>query len=314
MTQRSFKQVDVFTARAYYGNPLGVVLDGNGLTTAEMQHFTNWTNLSECTFLLPPTHAEADYKVRIFCPGRELPFAGHPTLGTCHAWLEAGGQPKAQHIVQECGVGLVKIKRGTASGRLAFAAPPLIKGGPLDEADVALIARGLKIERSDIVAHAWCDNGPNWRGVMLRSAEQVLALKPDATVLAGLDIGVVGPRGKVGVVGERSSAAEPSQNAKAPMECSGDALAQSVAADSHTQFEVRAFFPGNNGMAEDPVTGSLNAAMAQWLIGAGLAPTRYIAAQGTAMARAGRVHVEQEGDVIWIGGASVTCIDGKVAL
>jgi PhzF family phenazine biosynthesis protein len=299
MQQRAFKQVDVFTARPYYGNPLGVVLDGTGLNTQEMQHFTNWTNLSECTFVLPPTHADADYKVRIFCPGRELPFAGHPTLGTCHAWLEAGGKPKSQHIVQECGVGLVKIKRDAASGRLAFAAPPLIKGGPLDEADVALIARGLKIERSDIVAHAWCDNGPNWRGVMLRSAEQVLALKPDATVLAGLDIGVVGPRGKVGVVGARGSAAAP---------------VQSVGAGSDTQFEVRAFFPGNNGLCEDPVTGSLNAGIAQWLIGAGLAPTCYIAAQGTAMARAGRVHVEQDGADIWIGGASVTCVDGKVLL
>jgi PhzF family phenazine biosynthesis protein len=210
-------------------------------------------------------------------------------LGTCHAWLEAGGKPKAQHIVQECGVGLVKIKRDAASGRLAFAAPPLIKGGPLDEADVALIARGLKIERGDIVAHAWCDNGPKWRGVMLRSAEQVLALKPDASILAGLDIGVVGPRGKVGVVAAQTAGDE-------------------------TQFEVRAFFPGNNGLCEDPVTGSLNAAIAQWLIGAGMAPTRYVAAQGTAMARAGRVHVEQDGADIWIGGASVTCVDGKVAL
>jgi PhzF family phenazine biosynthesis protein len=289
MQQRAFKQVDVFTAKPYYGNPLAVVLDGTGLSTAQMQHFTNWTNLSECTFVLPPTHAQADYTVRIFCPGRELPFAGHPTLGTCHAWLEAGGNPKAQHIVQECGVGLVKIKRDAASGRLAFAAPPLIQGGPLDEADVTLIARGLKIERSDIVAHAWCDNGPKWRAVMLRSTEQVLALKPDASILAGLDIGAVGPRGKVGVVGAQTT---------------GDT----------TQFEVRAFFPGNNGMTEDPVTGSLNAGIAQWLIGAGLAPTRYIAAQGTAMARAGRVHVEQDGVDIWIGGASVTCIDGKVLL
>jgi predicted PhzF superfamily epimerase YddE/YHI9 len=314
MQQRNFKQVDVFTAKPYYGNPLGVVLDGAGLSKEDMQHFTNWTNLSECTFLLPPTHAEADYHVRIFCPGRELPFAGHPTLGTCHAWLEAGGKPKAQHIVQECGVGLVKIKHDAASNRLAFAAPPLIKGGPLDEADVALIARGLKIERGDIVAHAWCDNGPNWRGVMLRSAEQVLALKPDSTILAGLDIGVVGPRGKVGVVGERLSAAGPSQGAKTPMGGSDDALAQSVGAGNTTQFEVRAFFPGNNGLCEDPVTGSLNAAIAQWLIGAGLAPSRYVAAQGTAMARAGRVHVEQDGADIWIGGASVTCIDGKVAL
>jgi PhzF family phenazine biosynthesis protein len=289
MQQRAFKQVDVFTGKPYYGNPLGVVLDGTGLSTEEMQHFTNWTNLSECTFVLPPAHAEADYRVRIFCPGRELPFAGHPTLGTCHAWLEAGGKPKAQHIVQECGVGLVKIKRDAASARLAFAAPPLIRGGPLDEADVLLIAHGLKIERSDIVAHAWCDNGPKWRGVMLRNAEQVLALKPDVAILEGLDIGVVGPRGKVGVVGAQST---------------GD----------DTQFEVRAFFPGNNGLCEDPVTGSLNAAIAQWLIGAGLAPTRYIAAQGTAMARAGRVHVEQNGADIWIGGASVTCIDGKVSL
>jgi PhzF family phenazine biosynthesis protein len=289
MTLRPFKQVDVFTAVAYYGNPLAVVLDGTGLSTAQMQHFTNWTNLSECTFLLPPTHAEADYQVRIFCPGRELPFAGHPTLGTCHAWLEAGVKPKAAHIVQECGVGLVKIKRDAASGRLAFAAPPLIKSGPLDEADVVLIARGLKIDRSDIVAHAWCDNGPNWRCVMLRSADQVLALKPDATILAGLDIGVVGPRGKVGVVGAQPTGDE-------------------------SQFEVRAFFPGNNGMTEDPVTGSLNAGIAQWLIGAGLAPSHYIAAQGTAMARAGRVYVEQQGNDIWIGGASVTCIDGKVSL
>lgn len=289
MKQRFFKQVDVFTARPYYGNPLAVVLDGSGLSTEEMQHFTNWTNLSECTFLLPPTQADADYKVRIFCPGRELPFAGHPTLGTCHAWLEAGGKPQSEFIVQECGIGLVKIKRDAANGHLAFAAPPLLKSGALDEADVTLIARGLGLSRSEIVAHAWCDNGPNWRGVMLRSAEQVLALKPDASILAGLDIGVVGPRGKVGVVG--------------------------VQADGNdTQFEVRAFFPGNNGMAEDPVTGSLNAAIAQWLIGAGLAPTSYVAAQGTALARAGRVHVEQMGADIWIGGASVTCIDGKVLL
>jgi PhzF family phenazine biosynthesis protein len=237
--------------------------------------------------LLPPTDASADYKVRIFCPGRELPFAGHPTLGTCHAWLEAGGKPKGEYIVQECGIGLVKIKRDGA--RLAFAAPPLLKSGPLDEADVALIARGLGIARSDIVAHAWCDNGPNWRGVMLKSAEQVLALKPDAAILAGLDIGVVGPRGKVGVVGAQSPGDE-------------------------TQFEVRAFFPGNNGMTEDPVTGSLNAALAQWLIGAGIAPPRYVAAQGTALSRAGRVHVSQEGEDIWIGGDSVTCVDGQVLL
>ncbi|MBC7437315.1 MAG: PhzF family phenazine biosynthesis protein [Bdellovibrionales bacterium] len=287
MQQRKFKQVDVFTATPYLGNPLAVVLDGAGLSTQEMQHFTNWTNLSEATFLLPPTRDDADYQVRIFCPGRELPFAGHPTLGSCHAWLEAGGQPKGEYVMQECGIGLVKLRRD--GQRLAFAAPPLIKSGPLPEDDVALIARGLGIERKDIIQHAWCDNGPNWRGVMLASAAQVLALKPDAAILAGLDIGVVGPRGKVGVVGEKDAADD----------CA---------------FEVRAFFPGNGAMTEDPVTGSLNAALAQWLIGAGLAPPEYIASQGTALGRAGRVHVQQQGQDIWIGGASVTCVDGSVSL
>jgi PhzF family phenazine biosynthesis protein len=291
MRSRPFKQVDVFTTTPYRGNPLAVVLDGSGLDTATMQHFTNWTNLSECSFLLPPTPegaaAGADYRVRIFCPGRELPFAGHPTLGSCHAWLEAGGVPRGEHVVQECGVGLVRLRRD--GPRQAFAAPPLIKSGLLPEDDVALIARGLGVARKDITAHAWCDNGPNWRGVMLRSAEQVLALRPDATLLAGLDIGVVGPRGKVGVVGPQGG---------------GD-----------TQFEVRAFFPGNNGLAEDPVTGSLNAALAQWLIGAGLAPAHYVAAQGTALAREGRVHIERDHDgTIWVGGASVSCIDGTVML
>ena len=301
MQQRPFKQVDVFTTTPYRGNPLGVVLDGTGLSAAEMQHFTNWTNLSECSFLLPPTPegaaAGADYRVRIFCPGRELPFAGHPTLGSCHAWLEAGGVPRSEHVVQECGVGLVKLRRGESAlprgaatreaaqrggdALLAFAAPPLIKSGPLDEADVQLIARGLGVARSDVTAHAWCDNGPNWRGVMLQSAEQVLALKPNGAVLAGLDIGVVGPH----------------------------------PAGSDTAYEVRAFFPGNQGLAEDPVTGSLNAALAQWLIGTGLAPERYVAAQGTAMAREGRVHIERDASgSIWVGGASVTCIDGRVTL
>lgn len=286
MTQRAFQQVDVFTALPYLGNPVAVVLDGRGLSTEEMQSFTRWTNLSEATFVLPPEHPEADYKLRIFYPSAELPFAGHPTLGSCHAWLKAGGKPKADQIVQECGVGLVKIRRD--GDRLAFAAPPLRKSGPLPDEDVALIARGLGVPRTDIVAHAWCDNGPNWRGVMLRDAAQVLALRPDASVLAGLDVGVIGPRGKVGVVGAR---------------------------DDGCAFEVRAFFPGNNGMAEDPVTGSLNAALAQWLIGAGMAPERYIASQGTALGRAGRVFVERDADgAVWIGGASVTCIEGQVQL
>ena len=291
MHLRPFKQVDVFTAQAYRGNPLAVVLDGTGLGTEAMQDFTHWTNLSEATFVLPPTAegraAGADYRVRIFCPGRELPFAGHPTLGSCHAWLEAGGQPQAAGtVVQECGVGLVTLRQD--GERLAFAAPPLLKSGPLAEDDVALIARGLGVARSDILHHAWCDNGPNWRGVMLRSAEQVLALRPDGAILAGLDVGVVGPRGKVGVIGSADL----------------DGIA----------FEVRAFFPGNNGLVEDPVTGSLNAALAQWLIGAGLAPAQYVASQGTCLGRAGRVHVEQVGDTIWVGGNSVTCISGEVLL
>ncbi len=276
--KRSFKQVDVFTDAALKGNPLAVVLEGSGLDTATMQRFTDWTNLSEATFLSPPTHADADYAVRIFCPGRELPFAGHPTLGSCHAWLQAGGKPKGEWIVQECGIGLVRIRRD--GQRLAFAAPPRTKSGPLDEADLLRIAGGLGIARADIAAHAWCQNGPSWRGVMLRSAEQVLALKPDSAALSGWEVGVVGPH----------------------------------AAGRDAQFEVRAFFTGNSGIAEDPVTGSLNAALAQWLIGDGIAPPRYVAAQGTAMNRAGRVFVQQEGQDIWIGGHSVTVIDGTVAL
>jgi len=278
MKNRPFSQVDVFTAVPYLGNPLAVVLDGTGLSTEQMQSFTDWTNLSEATFVLPPTQPDADYAVRIFCPGRELPFAGHPTLGTCHAWLQMGGVPKGRDVVQECGVGLVKIQRlGT---RLSFAAPPLRRGGPLDEADVQLIAKGLGLSRSDILHHAWCDNGPAWRGVMLASAEQVLALKPDAELLQGLDIGVVAPR------------------------TTGDA-----------QFEVRAFFPGNNGLTEDPVTGSLNAAMGQWLMGAGLAPDSYVVSQGTCLGRAGRVHMQRdEQNQVWVGGESVTCIEGSVLL
>lgn len=278
MTQRPFAQVDVFTAVPYLGNPLAVVLDGSSLSTAQMQAFTDWTNLSEATFVLPPSEEQADYAVRIFCPGRELPFAGHPTLGTCHAWLAAGGVPKGEYVVQECGVGLVKITRqGT---RLAFAAPPRLRSGPLSEEDVQLIAKGLGVARDDILHHAWCDNGPQWRGVMLATAEQVLGLKPDVHVLQGLEIGVVGAKS------------------------SGD-----------TQFEVRAFFPTKNGLTEDPVTGSLNAAIGQWLIAEGLAPENYVASQGTCLGRAGRVHLQRDAQgQVWVGGDSVTCIQGKVQI
>ena len=287
MIQRPFAQVDVFTTTPYLGNPVAVVLDGPGLTTQQMQSFTDWTHLSEATFVLPPTHPNADYALRIFCPGRELPFAGHPTLGSCHAWLQAGGKPKGEHVVQECGVGLVEIRQD--GKRLAFAAPPLRRSGPLAEADVQLIARGLGVGRSEILHHAWCDNGPGWRAVMLGSAEQVLSLKPDAEVLKGLDIGVVGPRGKVGVLGATAHETE--------------------------LFEVRAFFPGHQSLTEDPVTGSLNAALGQWLIGAGLAPNQYIARQGTALGRAGRIHVSKDAqEQVWVGGDSVVCVQGQVLI
>jgi PhzF family phenazine biosynthesis protein len=277
MDPRPFSQVDVFTATPLFGNPVAVVHQAEGITTGQMHTFTSWTNLSEATFLLSPSTDAADYRVRIFCPGRELPFAGHPTLGTCHAWLEAGGEPRSDVIVQECGAGLVRIRR--AGDVLAFAAPPLQRSGPLDEADVERIARGLGLTRADIVDHQWCDNGPGWQAVLLESADQVLALDPDPALLAGIDVGVVGPH------------------------LSGD-----------VDYEVRAFFPGNTGVTEDPVTGSLNAALAQWLIGSGRAPESYLAAQGTALGRAGRVHVMREGDDIWVGGRCVTVISGEVEL
>ena len=281
---RPFAQVDVFTATPYLGNPVAVVLDGAGLSTQEMQSFTDWTNLSEATFVLPPTHPEADYALRIFCPGRELPFAGHPTLGSCHAWLDAGGKPQGAEVVQECAVGLVRIRRD--GQRLAFAAPPLRRSGPLPEDELMRIAHGLGLQRQDILHHAWCDNGPQWRGVMLASAEKVLALQPNAQILAGMEVGVV-----------------------APLEI--DHL--TLPSDPREAFEVRAFFPGNAGLTEDPVTGSLNAALGQWLIGAGLAPAHYVARQGTAMGRAGRVHVQQDAHgQVWVGGASVVCIQGQV--
>jgi PhzF family phenazine biosynthesis protein len=284
--KRAFAQVDVFTATPYLGNPVAVVLNGTGLSTQDMQGFTNWTNLSEATFVLPPTHPEADYALRIFCPGRELPFAGHPTLGTCHAWLEAGGVPQGAEVVQECAVGLVRIRRD--GQHLAFAAPPLRRSGPLPEDEVLRIAHGLGVTRQDILHHAWCDNGPQWRGVMLASAAQVLALKPNAQILAGMEVGVVAPLEK-----------EPLDGKHGPAEA----------------FEVRAFFPGNAGLTEDPVTGSLNATLGQWLIGAGLAPAHYVARQGTALGRAGRVHVQQDAQgQVWVGGESVVCIQGHVKI
>ena len=276
--KRRFHQLDVFTAVPLKGNPLAVVHDAQGLNDETMAAFARWTNLSETTFLLPPTDAAADYRVRIFTPGGELPFAGHPTLGSCHAWLAAGGEPRAAGVVvQECGVGLVRIRRG--GGRLAFAAPPLRRSGPLDEALVQRITAALGVMRHDVLHHQWVDNGPGWCAVMLRSAAQVLACRPDAALLDELRLGVVGPH-----------------------EAGSEAL-----------FEVRAFVP-SLGVGEDPVTGSLNAGLGQWLIGAGLAPPAYLAAQGTVLGRAGKVFIEQAGDTVWVGGEVAGCVEGTVTL
>ena len=281
-TTRRFTQVDVFTNTPLHGNPLAVVHDAIGLTDAQMQHIAAWTNLSETSFLLPPTDAStADYRVRIFTTERELPFAGHPTLGSCHAWLAAGGQPRAGEVVQECGAGLVRIRRD--GERLAFAAPPLLRSGAVAPETLAQIARSLRVAPSAIMASQWVDNGPGWVAVMLASRAELLAVEPDYQAMRELDLGVVAPCVDVdGVDG--------------------------------VDFEVRAFFPTKSGGIEDPVTGSLNAGLAQWLIGAGLAPERYIASQGTALGRAGRVHVERVGEVTWIGGDSVVVVRGEVTL
>ena len=280
MKSLAFHQLDVFTDTPLRGNPLAVVHGADGLDEATMQAFARWTNLSETTFLLAPTEPGADYRVRIFTPVRELPFAGHPTLGSCFAWLAAGGRPKAPGIVQQCAAGLVRIRRD--GDRLAFAAPPLRRSGPVEPAVLDRIARSLRIDTAAIRASQWVDNGPGWVAVMLGSRAEVLAIVPDLAAMGDLEIGVVAPW-------------------------------PGIEADEPAQFEVRAFVP-SVGVGEDPVTGSLNAGLAQWLIGAGLAPPRYVASQGTVLDRAGRVHVEQAGADIWIGGHTVTCIEGRVTL
>jgi PhzF family phenazine biosynthesis protein len=271
-----FRQVDVFTDTPYLGNPVAVVLGADGLSDEQMQQFANWTNLSETTFVLPPRASGADYLVRIFTGARELPFAGHPTLGTCHAWLEAGGRPAdPDAVVQECGAGLITVRRTEAG--LAFAAPPLVRGGPVEEPIAERVAQGLNIPRSDIVDIAWADNGPGWVAVLLASAEAVLAVKPGAL---DLDIGVAGPY----------------------PDGSPEAL------------EVRAFTPVVASL-EDPVTGSLNASLGQWLLASGRVTAPYVARQGTALGRRGRVHVSQDADgQVWVGGGTVTCITGTAGL
>lgn len=287
---RDFKQVDVFTSVPFKGNPVAVVLDADGLSAEEMQAFANWTNLSETTFVLPPTDPSADYRVRIFTPDVELPFAGHPTIGTCHAWLEAGGEPKnAERIIQECAAGLIPLRSspGDDGARLAFAAPPMTRSGPVEKADLVDVCKVLQISRADIVDAQWADNGPGWLAVMLADADAVLGLMPDFGAVESYDIGIVGPH-PIGVAGLAGSGTE-----------------------REPAIEVRAFFRAGGSPAEDPVTGSLNAALAQWLLPAGVVTSPYVAAQGTALGRAGRVYIEEADGDIWVGGDAVTCIEGQ---
>jgi PhzF family phenazine biosynthesis protein len=274
----AFTQVDVFTDTPLHGNPLAVVHGAQGLDDERMQAFARWTNLSETTFLLPPVSPEADYRVRIFTPGGELPFAGHPTLGSCHAWRERGGVPKtAGRVVQECGVGLVTIRVDGAQA--AFAAPPSRRESVEPELLERVLA-ALALPATRLRAAQWLDNGPRWLTLLLDDAAGVLALEPDHAALKTLP--------KVGVVAPHAPGAE----------CA---------------FEVRAF-AASIGIAEDPVTGSLNASLAQWLIGDGLAPARYVAAQGTRLQRHGRVHIDHDGETVWVGGGSVSCIRGELNL
>jgi PhzF family phenazine biosynthesis protein len=273
--KRRFVQVDVFGENPYRGNPLAVIVDAEGLTTSDMQTFAKWTNLSETTFLLPPTHASADYRVRIFTPTEELPFAGHPTLGSAHAWLTNGGVPKdGNTIVQDCKVGLIGVRREENS--LSFAAPPLLRSGPIDNAVLHEAAESLGISRDAIIDAAWIDNGPGWMGILLASADEVLAIQPKAMKLT------------LGVAGAHTT-------------------------ESRFAYEVRAFYSSNGITLEDPVTGSLNASLAQWLISSGRFNAPYLVSQGTAIGYAGVVKVDvDDSQVVWIGGNVATCISGEV--
>ncbi len=279
MSSRPFTQVDVFAETALVGNPVAVVHDAEGLADDTMAAFARWTNLSETTFLLPPTDERADYRLRIFTPAEELPFAGHPTLGSAHAWLGAGGVPAQKgRLVQECGVGLVQVRR--EAGGLAFAAPALVRSGPVEDEVLAQVTESLGVPADDILATEWVDNGPGWVGVELASAEAVLALRPDFGRMRGLEVGVIG------------------------------AHAEGGPAD----FEVRAFCP-DFAIPEDPVTGSLNAGLAVWLTGAGRAPASYTVRQGTALGRRGDVRITTDDDgTLWVGGACRTLITGHLEL
>jgi PhzF family phenazine biosynthesis protein len=282
---RPFLQVDVFGSAPFSGNPLAVVADAEGLSTEQMQDFARWANLSESVFLLPPTAPHADYLVRIFTPARELPFAGHPTLGACHAWLEGGGRPRRHDVVlQECGAGLVPLRR--TGDVISFAAPPLVRSGPVDPAGAAEVVSMLGLDPARVVAVEWVDNGPGWIGVLVDEAALVLETAPRIARFEGegsFDVGVAGlyPIG------------------------------------SESALEVRAFFSDEQGtIREDPVTGSLNASLGQWLLGTGRVMAPYVAAQGTAMGRAGRVHVDldEEEGTVWVGGATVTVVSGEIEI
>ncbi|WP_370248139.1 PhzF family phenazine biosynthesis protein [Nocardioides sp.] len=281
----TYRCVDVFSDGGLSGNPVAVVHDAEDLDDATMARFAHWTNLSETTFLLPPTPegaaAGADYRLRIFAPGGELPFAGHPTLGSAHAWREAGGVPRVPgRLVQECGVGLVTVRETGTGGRLAFAAPDLLRSGPPTPAELAAATAALGLDPDAVVEASWIDNGPGWLGLLLADAATVLGLRPDFAAFGDLKLGVVGPYGAAGA---------------------GEA-----------DVEVRAFCP-QYGVPEDPVTGSLNAGLGQWLAGRVL-PADYVAAQGTVLGRAGRVHVSRQGDQVWVAGDTWTTLRGVLRL
>jgi len=277
MSTFQLSQVNVFSTDPLGGNPVAVIHGAKGLSDARMFALARWTNLSETTFLLPPTNPLADYQLRIFSPGGELPFAGHPTLGSCHAWLCAGGKPiNSDVVIQQCKAGLVNIRKHNSL--LEFSAPPLIRTGLLDDDTLIKISKALNLAPSDIIHHQWVDNGPGWCAIMLGSAQQVLDIKPNWAALAPLNLGVVGPH-------------DPNFEAN---------------------LEVRAFV--GRGGYEDPVTGSLNASLAQWLMGAGLIKSPYMAAQGTILQRNGRVHLRKDNDNIWVGGHVVEVIRGEIAV
>ncbi|MDF1489039.1 PhzF family phenazine biosynthesis protein [Tessaracoccus caeni] len=271
---RRYAQVDVFSPTPYLGNPVAVILDAEGLDTEYMQRIARWTNLSETTFVLPPTTSEADYRLRIFTPKGELPFAGHPTLGSARAWLHHGGLPHTEgRIVQECAAGLITLRHD--DDLLSFAAPPLLRTGPLDDAHLARIVAAYGTNADQVIGHQWVDNGPGWAVIQLATADEVLALQPDLSQIPDAMVGAIGayPEG------------------------------------SRHAFELRSFAPGVD-VPEDPVCGSMNASVAQWLTSTGQAPAHYTVSQGTCLGRAGEITITVDGDAVWVGGATTVCFSG----